>query len=38
MKLTFLNLLIRSGHAVRRDVAKPRALRDIVHAPVADVA
>ena len=38
MKLPLINLLIRSGHAVRRDVAETRALRDVVHAPVADVA
>lgn len=37
-KLPLLDLLIRGSDAVRRDVAKPRALRDVVHAPVTDVA
>ena len=37
MELPLRHFLIRSGHAIGRDVAEPRALRDVVNVPVAEV-
>jgi hypothetical protein len=37
-EVAVFHLLIRGGNAVGRDVAKPRALLDIVHAPVTNIA
>ena len=38
MELPLRHFLIRSGHAIRRDVAEPRALLHVVHVIVAEVA
>jgi hypothetical protein len=38
VEVAVFNFLIRGGNAVGRDIAEIRALFDIVHAPVADVA